>query len=69
MPTPGGLPKVGETWTYRDQPFTVLARTRGSYWALEVRWHDPRTRRVRDEWLVDAPWYLERGDLRPEEQR
>jgi len=63
MPTPTGLPKAGETWAYRGQPFTVIQRTRGEYWSLRIRWTPPLPGHPVEDWLVDAPWYAARGEL------
>lgn len=61
MPTPGGLPKVGEVWelTRKLPPdwspivtqFVVLQRTGGSYWSLRVYVRDHRGNWVRKLWV------------------
>jgi hypothetical protein len=73
MPTPTGLPKVGEVWerTIKLPPdwvpvvtrFVVLERTGGDYWALRV-WLPARGRRPgRRELWVDPAYSLQRGEL------
>jgi hypothetical protein len=68
MPTPGGLPKVGEVWELAiklpGQPveprkFVVTKRTGGSYWALRVFSYS-RGR----ELLVDPAFWLQSGWLK-----
>jgi hypothetical protein len=69
MPTPTGLPKVGEVWELREKlPPTweetrlrvvVLSRGSGSYWSLRVSDGSPDNRRL---W-VDASYYFNRGML------
>jgi hypothetical protein len=68
VPTPTGLPRVGEVWELETvvmgdkgprQRAVVLARSGGSYWALTV--YIPGRGRVL--W-VDAPYHFGRGELR-----
>jgi outer membrane lipoprotein-sorting protein len=68
MPTPTGLPKVGEVWQLdipipgrpRDpQRVVVVERTPGSYWGLRV--YSARTRK-RTLW-VDGAYWLSQGWL------
>lgn len=65
MPTPGGLPKVGEVWELAvripDRPVVpqrvvILERSGGEYWAVHV-WHPTRGRQL---W-VDASYHLRVG--------
>lgn len=68
MPTPTGLPKVGETWKHTQKlppdwkeestEFVVLERGRGDYWSLRVKYPDGRVRL-----LVDASYFLQKGEL------
>lgn len=73
MPTPTGLPKVGEVWertarVYGMTPeririqkvkFVVLERTRGFYWAIRVQTEDGS----RHIW-TDASYWHHQGQLR-----
>lgn len=68
MPTPTGLPKVGEVWELTlklpGQPSTsqkvvVVERGRGDYWSLRVFSYSGGTRL----W-VDASYHFSRGDLK-----
>lgn len=70
MPTPSGLPKVGErvryTWLdsqgnkeFRDG--TVMERSGGAYWALKVRWDEPTWDGKYTKWMVDAPYFWGKG--------
>jgi hypothetical protein len=68
MPTPGGLPKAGEVWELQVdvmgdkgplQRFVVTERSPGEYWS--IRTIDAQGRR---NLLVDAPYFLSRGELR-----
>ena len=71
MPTPTGLPKVGEVWDLFDKsPSTgwkeklaarviVLERGSGSYWSLRIATADGKTRL----W-VDASYYFQQRMLR-----
>lgn len=71
MPTPGGKPRKGDRieWhidnSYGRAPFktgTVVARTNGAYYALHVHWdHEPHGQ---TRLLVDAPYWLQQGNLR-----
>lgn len=68
MPTPSGLPKVGEVWERTiklppdGRPFTygfvVLERGRGDYWSLTVHV------RGRAELWAHASYWLRQGELR-----
>lgn len=69
MPTPGGLPKVGEVWERqpfdtrkKPQRFVVLARGRGDYWSLRVAYQKDG-QYVRDLW-VDPAYAFSRGMLK-----
>jgi hypothetical protein len=62
MPTPTGLPKVGEVWELEvkvpgreSKPIrvVVLERGRGDYWSLRV--YDPR-KNERVLWVDPAYW-------------
>lgn len=73
MPTPGGLPKVGEVWELTRRVFgltptktrvqvirfVVLERGRGDYWSLRV-YVPGEGRRL---W-VDATYYFKRGEFK-----
>ena len=69
MPTPSGLPKVGEVWElrYRLPPdwndnvnrVTVLERGRGDYWSLRVRDSEGKV-----HLWVDAAYHFSQGHLR-----
>ncbi len=69
MPTPTGLPKVGEVWerTLKLPPdwtphvirFVVLARGTGSYWSLRVYIPD----KGRELW-VDPAYQMKQGELK-----
>jgi len=69
MPTPTGLPKVGEVWerTLKLPPdwnpqnvrFVVLERGRGDYWPLRV--YIPGKG---PQLWVDAAYYLAHGELK-----
>jgi hypothetical protein len=69
MPTPTGLPKVGEVWerTQKLPPdwtphvtrVVVLYRSRGDYWALRV--YIPG--KGRTLWVDPAAWFA-RGELK-----
>lgn len=68
MPTPTGLPKVGEVWELRvaipgreviPQRVVVTDRSGGEYWSMRV-WHPTRGR----ELWVDAPYHLRVGWLK-----
>jgi hypothetical protein len=71
MPTPTGLPKVGEVWerTFKLPPdwkpnvirFVVLERGRGEYWSLRV--YVPKARNVIQSWVDPAYWF-QRGELK-----
>jgi hypothetical protein len=67
MPTPSGLPKVGEVWQLAirvpgqpvsPQRVVILERTRGDYFALRVYTSDGR----RVLW-VDSAYHLQQGWL------
>lgn len=73
MPTPTGLPRVGEVWerTFRLPPepghkvqiqkirFVVLERGTGSYWSLRVH-----TANGDDQLWTDASYWQRNGQLR-----
>lgn len=69
MPTPTGLPKVGEVWEYQPTVFgkpsapaqrvVVLERGRGDYWSLRVG----RPGEKPKLW-VDASYFLKTGHLK-----
>lgn len=68
MPTPTGLPKVGEVWerTIKLPPewkpftysFVVLERSRGDYWSMRVYANGS------EQLWVDPAYSLARGELR-----
>lgn len=68
MPTPTGLPKVGEKWQMASTlppdwetervVVTILARGTGSYWSVRVRLPDGQVRL----W-VDASYSLTKGEF------
>ncbi len=68
MPTPTGLPKVGEVWEMREKlppdwkedrfRVVILERGRGDYWYLRVADKDGK----RHLW-VDATYYFSQGKL------
>jgi len=68
MPTPTGLPKVGEVWELdihipgrenEPQRVVVLERRRGDYWALRV----VNAKGKRALW-VDPAYWLQQGWLK-----
>lgn len=69
MPTPNGLPKVGEVWEYQPTTFgkpsapkqrvVVMARGRGDYWSLRVQRPGEKSRL----W-VDASYHFKMGQLK-----
>jgi len=68
MPTPTGLPKVGEVWELdihipgrenEPQRVVVLERSRGDYWALRV----VNAKGKRALW-VDPAYWLQQGWLK-----
>lgn len=66
MPTPTGLPKVGEVWELitklppKWEPITVrcvvLERGRGDYWSLRVFIPKERPGNKRQLWVDAAAW-------------
>jgi hypothetical protein len=71
MPTPSGLPKVGERWTLRTPvqgrageavTVTVTKRGRGDYWTLYVKTDNGAT-----AMWVDAAYFMSQGWLTQEE--
>lgn len=72
MPTPTGLPKVGErvvvygfdrdkwTWTASPRRGTVTERGRGELWSLRVRWDDDGTKAL----IVEASYYWQIGAIK-----
>jgi hypothetical protein len=73
MPTPTGLPKVGEVWerTWSQPPawhpdtvrFVVLERGSGSYWSLRVYVANANPGNERQLW-VDSSYWFSRGQLK-----
>lgn len=72
MPTPTGLPKVGEVWDrkfgYPNQEeaplrFVVLERSRGDYWALRVYIQNPGHNRPHRVLWVDAAYWMSQGEF------
>lgn len=76
MPTPGGLPQVGEVWTRtwklppdwveHTQHFVVIQRGRGDYWSLRVGVVTERDGQKFIEtklWVDPADWFR-RGELK-----
>lgn len=68
MPTPTGLPKVGEVWERKawypgdgwvTTRFVVLQRGRGDYWSMRV--YVPG--RGRQFWVDPAAWFA-KGELK-----
>lgn len=75
MPTPTGLPKVGEIWerTYRLPPdwepntvrFEVLSRSGGEYWSMRVRVLSPVAEFQNPVQLwVDPAYWFSQGELK-----
>lgn len=72
MPTPTGLPKVGEVWEKQVNVlgevgpkirFVVTERSRGDYWAMRVAYivtRDGRNYWERELW-VDCAYGLQQG--------
>jgi hypothetical protein len=65
MPTPTGKPKAGEriTWRGNDGSVrhgTVTQRTSGEYYSLYILWDGTSQPKL----VVDAPFWLSRGNLR-----
>lgn len=75
MPTPTGLPKVGERvrfsqslppdWTREWRYGVVVERGQGFNWAVWIRWDDlPQgSQPVRGSILLNGAWHLKQGDL------
>ncbi len=70
MPTPTGLPRVGESVRYytpttMDHPYygEVLERSGGALWQVRVHWRNKPQHAKNPRWLIDAHHYFAKGWL------
>lgn len=70
MPTPGGLPKVGERvrmynyWNRTEfTDGTVLERTNGQMWQMRVRWDRAASPSRAVTWLTEPGYAMQQGWL------
>jgi hypothetical protein len=73
MPTPTGLPKVGEVWELaisipgrqiRPRRVVVIERSAGEYWSLRVAYRTTPDGPWQRHLWVDASYHLRQGWLR-----
>lgn len=72
MPTPTGLPKVGEWIRFAfvtprgkrtDRVGRVVERTGGIGWSVRVMWEDRKPYEPATDWILTAGYYMDRGQL------
>lgn len=74
MPTPGGLPRRGETIEWWSTPTRtektqkvaeaeVLRRSTGDLWGVQVKWKSG-PKKGRTEWITEGQYWMTRGNLK-----